>query len=139
VVVKEAPGSLFLQFNTAGVGPPGCEIMAEAITPGSGTSKPRSLGTIVRVPRIESFSVSDQRADDNTWLGTLKGHDLDTIQRVGWDPATGVEVSGIPVPAGNGDEETLPVAVPWPAPSPHAPLYVWLRGESAGRLTSAKL
>jgi hypothetical protein len=93
----------------------------------------------VRVPRIESFSVSDQRADDNTWLGTLKGHDLDTIQRVGWDPATGVEVSGIPVPAGNGDEETLPVAVPWPAPSPHAPLYVWLRGESAGRLTSAKL
>jgi hypothetical protein len=102
-VVKLAPGSSFLSFNTAAVGGPGCEVMAEAITADAGTSEPRDLGAIVRLPKIEAFEVGDRKASEN------------------------------------GSEETLQIAVPWPAPSPHAPLYVWLRGEAAGRLTKSLL
>jgi hypothetical protein len=138
-VVKLAPGSSFLSFNTATVGGPGCEVMAAAMTPDDGTSEPRDLGTIVRLPKIEAFEVGDQKAGENTWFGTLKGEDLDTIERVGWDSTTGTAVNAVPAPAGNGSEETLQVAVPWPAPAPHAPLYVWLRGEATGRLTKSLL
>jgi hypothetical protein len=138
-VVKLAPGSSFLSFNTAAVGGPGCEVMAEAITADDGTSEPRDLGTVVRLPKIEAFEVGDQKAGENAWFGTLKGQDLDTIERVGWDGAAGTPVTAVPAPAGNGSEETLQIVVPWPAPSPHAPLYVWLRGEAAGRLTKSLL
>jgi hypothetical protein len=40
--------------------------------------------------------------------------------------------------AGGDNKESLRVAIPWPAPAPHAPLYIWLRGEERGRLTSAQ-
>jgi hypothetical protein len=131
-VVKVAPGSRFLSFNTAAVGGPGCEVMAEAITPDAGTSEPRDLGTIVRLPKIEAFGISDRKAGDNAWFGTLKGQDLDAIERVGWDASNGTAVTAVPAPAGSGNEETLQIEVPWPAPAPHAPLYVWLRGEAHG-------
>ena len=137
IVVKLAPGSSYLSFNTSAVGQPGCAAMAEAMTPDSGTSLPKSLGTIVRVPHIEGFEVGDRKADENTYLGSLKGQDLDAIERIGWDAKTGTPVTAIPV--ANGTGETLQIAVPWPAPSPHAPLYIWLRGESAGRLTKILL
>lgn len=138
-VIKLAPGSRFVSFNTAAVGGPGCEVMAEAVTPDSGTSEPRDLGTIVRLPKIQAFDVSDRKAGENTWFGTLKGQDLDAIEQVGWDPSNGTVVTAVPAPAGSGDEEILQIAVPWPAPSPHAPLYVWLRGEAVGRLTKSLL
>ena len=32
--------------------------------------------------------------------------------------------------------QTLRLVLPWPAPGPHAPLYVWLRGEQTGRKTA---
>jgi hypothetical protein len=37
--------------------------------------------------------------------------------------------------AGEGSKQTLRIAMPWPSPTPKAPLYVWLRGESEGRAT----
>ncbi|MDQ1469268.1 MAG: hypothetical protein QOJ99_748, partial [Bryobacterales bacterium] len=135
---QQGPGALFLSFNPSTVGPPGCTIMAEAVTPASGTSAPKRLGAIVRLPHIDSFEISDQKAGENTWLGLLRGQDLDTIERVGWDPATGTPVTAIPTPLPGGNGATLQVSVPWPAPAPHAPLYIWLRGESAGRITSVK-
>jgi hypothetical protein len=61
------------------------------------------------------------------------------IEKTGWDAKTGFPVQGIPTPVpGSPQEQTLEVALPWPPPSPHAPVYVWLRGESEGRLTNAK-
>jgi hypothetical protein len=135
---QQGPGALFLSFNPSTVGAPGCNLMAEVITPESGTSALAKLGAIVRLPRIESFIISDQKAGENTWFGQLKGQDLDTIDRVGWDPSAGTPVTAIPAPLPGGDAATLQVAVPWPAPAPHAPLYVWLRGESQGRATSVK-
>ena len=45
----------------------------------------------------------------------------------------------IPSPvAGEASKERLRIVVLWPAPAPHAPLYIWLRGETTGRLTSTK-
>jgi hypothetical protein len=37
---------------------------------------------------------------------------------------------------GEHPSQSLRVVLPWPAPGPHAPLYVWLRGEPQGRKTS---
>src|ERR1035438_10054518 len=31
--------------------------------------------------------------------------------------------------------QTLRIAMPWPSPTPKAPLFVWLRGETEGRAT----
>lgn len=136
---QEAAGSLFLSFNPASVGEPGCAINAEILTSDAGTSEPKPLGTIVRIPHIESFSITDQKTADNVYTGTLKGQDLDAIERVGWDTTTGTPVTAIPAPVAGGGSETLEIPVPWPAPAPHAPLYIWLRGETTGRATSAKL
>jgi len=69
----------------------------------------------------------------------LTGQDLQMIEKTGWDARTGFPVQGIPTPVpGSPQEQTLEVALPWPPPSPHAPVYVWLRGESEGRLSKAK-
>jgi len=66
----------------------------------------------------------------------LKGFDLETIERAGWDARAGVGVAELPRPvAGEAARQTLRIAVPWPSPSPKAPLYIWLRGESEGRAT----
>jgi len=46
-----------------------------------------------------------------------------------------VEAIPAPVP-GEHPSQSLRVVLPWPAPAPHAPLYIWLRGESRGRKTS---
>ena len=59
------------------------------------------------------------------------------IEKTGWDAEHGVPVESIPTPIpGDAARQTLRVVLPWPAPAPHAPLYVWLRGEAAGRKTT---
>jgi hypothetical protein len=71
-------------------------------------------------------------------VGILKGRDLDVIEKTGWDARNGVRVDYVPepVPGNNTSLQTIRIAVPWPAPAPHAPLYVWLRGEGEGRQTT---
>ena len=67
----------------------------------------------------------------------LEGHDLDVIDKTGWDAEHGVPVQAIPTPESSDPAgQTLRVVLPWPAPAPHAPLYVWLRGETVGRKTT---
>jgi hypothetical protein len=93
----------------------------------------------VLLPKIDSFQLSNERAGDASYFAALEGHDLEGIAKVGWDAENGTPVDTIPAPvAGPGNKETLRVAIPWPAPAPHAPLYIWLRGEERGRLTSAQ-
>ena len=113
--------------------------MAKLVTPKSGQSEPRKLGLIVLLPQIESFEIGNEKAGETSYFASLEGHDLEGITKVGWDPQTGTPVDSIPVPvAGAGNKETLRIAIPWPAPAPHASLYVWLRGEDRGRRTTAK-
>lgn len=136
---QESADTVFLAFRPRSVGPPGCGVMVRLVTAKNGASERRKLGTIVLLPQIDSFDISSDKAGDSSWFGTLKGRDLEGITKVGWNASVGTAVDAIPTPvAGAGNHETLRVAVPWPAPSPHASLYVWLRGESQGRQTSAK-
>jgi hypothetical protein len=82
------------------------------------------LGTIVRLPKIDSFQLSADTAGNGEFYGDLKGQGLETIAKVGWDAAAGIPVEAIPAPvAGGGTGQILRVAVPWPAPAPHCPLY----------------
>jgi hypothetical protein len=121
------------------VGQSGCHLTATVTVPATGTSDPFPLGGIVRLPRIDRFTVEDEKLDKSLYAGTLTGYDLQTIEKTGWSASVGFPVQGIPTPIpGNPKEQTLGIAMPWPPPSPQAPLYIWLRGESQGRLTTAR-
>ncbi len=129
---------LFLSLDPGEVGQPGCRLIASVAT-GEGRSDPSPLGQVVRVPRIEQFVLTDEKLGDAVYAGILRGVDLETIEKAGWDAENGLPVEAIPTPApGEPRKQVLRIALPWPAPSPHAPVFVWLRGEDRGRATSAK-
>ncbi|HTS71571.1 MAG TPA: hypothetical protein VMO17_21560, partial [Terriglobia bacterium] len=130
---------LFLSVDPGVVGQSGCQLSA-AITTGSvGSSDPTVLGRVIRLPRIEKFALTEEKLGPSLYAGILTGVDLQIIEKTGWDAKTGFPVQGIPTPVpGSQQEQTLKVELPWPPPSPHAPIYVWLRGESTGRLTDVK-
>jgi len=134
-LASAGPGTLFLSFDPGAIGQSGCTVTASIEVDQLGVSDPFTLGKVQRLPRIESFTMTDDHAA-NGFYGILKGFDLDTIQKTGWDSNAGTDVAELPRPvAGEGAMETLRIAMPWPSPSPKAPMFVWLRGESAGRAT----
>jgi hypothetical protein len=138
-LTQESADTLFLSFLPKAVGPPGCAVAATLVTPKSGRSDRRKLGVIVLLPQIDSFQITNEKAGETSYVASLEGHDLEGVTKVGWDSQTGTPVESIPVPvAGPGNKETLRLAVSWPAPTPHASLYIWLRGEDHGRLTTTK-
>jgi len=131
--------TLFLSLDPATVGHSGCELEATLSAPDTGSSDPYQLGRIVRLPRIEQFTLSNQKLDRRLYSGTLTGEDLQLIEKTGWNPKAGFPVVGIPTPVSTDPaKQTLGVALPWPPPSPQAPLYIWLRGESEARQTNAR-
>jgi hypothetical protein len=126
--------SLFLSFDP-GTWQAGCEVSATLDNGGSGASKAYVLGHVVRLPHIDTFELSDEKSGDN-YAGKLTGTDLETIGQVGWTADNGIPVSGLPTPlGGDSHKQSLVIALPWPPPSPHAPIYIWFRGESEGRVT----
>lgn len=138
-LAQESADTVFLSFLPKIIGPPGCAVDATLVTPKSGRSERRKLGVIVLLPQIDSFQITNEKASETSYVASLEGRDLEGITKVGWDPQTGTPVDAIPMPvAGAGNKESLRIAVPWPAPTPHASLYIWLRGEDRGRLTSTK-
>ncbi len=138
-LTQESADTLFLSFLPKTVGPPGCSVVATLVTPKSGRSDRRKLGVIVLLPQIDAFRITNEKASDTSYVASIEGHDLEGITKIGWDPQTGTPVDAIPMPvAGPGNKETLRLAVSWPAPAPHASLYIWLRGEDRGRLTTTK-
>lgn len=136
-LTQPGPDSLFLSLDPGAVGFPGCALTAVVTTEPEGSSTPQLLGRVIRLPKLEQLSLSNEKAGLSDYVGVLKGADLDTVAKVGWDAQNGVPVDAIPTPVpGEGARQTLRLALPWPAPQPHAPLYVWLRGEAQGRLTT---
>ncbi len=132
-------GELFLSLDPGSVGQSGCMLTASVTTADAGASAPYTLGRIVRLPRIEKFALSDEKTDDGLYLGTLTGRDLQMIAKTGWNAEKGAPVQGIPTPLpGGSDEQTLRIELSWPPPAPRAPLFIWLRGETAGRKTKAQ-
>jgi hypothetical protein len=131
---------LFLSLDAGAVARPGCSLIATAEVDAAGASDPYALGRVVRLPRIESFALTDEKIGDSAYAGVLTGQDLETIEKAGWDAQSGTTVESLPRPvAGGGQSQTLRIVLPWPAPAPHAPVYIWLRGETEGRATKAKL
>ncbi len=131
--------TLFLSIDPATVGHSGCELEATLSAPDTGSSDPYKLGRIVRLPRIEEFRLTDQKLDRRLYSGTLTGEDLQLIEKTGWNPKMGFPVVGIPTPVSTDPaKQTLGIALPWPPPSPQAPLYIWLRGETEARQTNAR-
>ena len=132
-------GILFLSVDPGSVGRSGCQLEATVTVDETGSSEAYALGRVIRLPHIEKFLLSDEKDGGHLFLGSLTGQELQTIERTGWDGKTGYPVQGIPTPAaGDPQEQTLKIELPWPPPSPRAPLYVWLRGETEGRITEAK-
>ncbi len=125
----------FLSLDPGAVGQSGCSLTAVLESDDLGKSDSFPLGKVVRLPRIESFAMTDEKSSDG-YYGLLKGYDLETIEKTGWSGATGLAAPELPRPAaGEGSKQILRIAMPWPSPSPKAPLFVWLRGETDGRAT----
>src|SRR5215472_6506606 len=98
--------------------------------------KPYELPLTV-LPPLDQFTLTSEPAGPSAYAGARKGSGLDLVERTGWDSDHGLPVEAIPAPvAGEPGKQTLRIALPWPAPAPHAPLYVWLRGEEKGRKTA---
>jgi hypothetical protein len=136
-LTQAGPGSLYLSLDPGKVGFPGCVLTAAVTTEPEGRSEPVPLGRVIRLPRVEQLTLTNEKSGPSNYAGVLKGSDLDIVEKVGWDAQTGVPVDSIPTPVpGDPAKQTLRVALPWPAPQPHAPLYVWLRDEPQGRQTS---
>jgi hypothetical protein len=137
----EAAGAetLFVSLDAGAIGRAGCTLTAVIETDAAGKSDPQKLGRVVRLPRITGFTLTDEKVGDAAYAGVLAGYDLETIERAGWDAHSGLAVNDLPKPvAGERDRQTLRIPLPWPSPAPHAPVYIWLRGESEGRATRAK-
>lgn len=131
-------GILFLSLDPGSVGQSGCQLSAVVTTPDAGASDPAVLGTVIRLPQIDKFSLSNSALGGSLYSGTLTGQDLQMIAETGWNADAGYPVEGIPTPVpGSTSEQTLKIQLPWPPPSPGAPVYIWLRGETQGRRTKA--
>ena len=111
-------------------GKPGCVVTVE-MEPGGAEV---AVGKVIRRPELTGFVLTAEWAGPGRFWGELTGKYLERIARVGWNGQEGLAVSELPT----GGGQKLRIAVPWPAPAPHAPLYVWLRGETSGRKTTAK-
>jgi hypothetical protein len=119
------------------VGYPGCRLTATVLIEPEGRSDAFALGRVIRVPRLDKFALTSEKVGDASYAGTVEGNDLDVIEKAGWDTEHGLPVDAIPTPVpGEHPHQTLRLVLPWPAPAPHAPLYIWLRGETKGRRTA---
>jgi hypothetical protein len=134
-----SPGSLFLTFDPAAIGSQGCEISVLVET-ANGRAEPAALGRVVRLPKLTGLSLTDEMAGENLFAGTLTGEDLESVAKVGWNAQDGVAVTAVPRPVG-GDlrKQELRISLPWPAPSPRAPLFIWMPNEQEGRETKTRL
>jgi len=136
---RSGSGGLFLSLLPGAIGQPGCELAAAVETAEAGSSDGWRLGRIALLPKLEKFTVSDEKLSDTQYAGVLEGEHLESISKVGWDAEHGLAVDSLPVPlAGDSQRQTLRIPILWPSPSPRAPLYVWLQGDDKGRRTDSR-
>jgi hypothetical protein len=130
--VASGSGVYYASFDPGSVGQSGCTLNAVIETEAAGASTSVALGKVVRLPRLDALTWTDEKAQGG-YVAILRGTDLERIEKAGWDgQGTGVAVTDAPK-AADRDTQTLRVVLPWPPPSPLAPLQIWLRGDSQGR------
>jgi hypothetical protein len=131
------PGALYLSVDPGAVGYAGRRLVATVILDPEGRSDPFVLGRVIRIPRLDKFTLTTEKIADSGYSGILEGRDLDVIEKAGWNAQHGVPIESIPTPLpDDSSRQKLFIVLPWPAPGPHALLYVWLRGETQGRKTA---
>ena len=132
-------GMLFLSLDPGDIGQTGCKLQVIVETDAEGQSDAHELGRVVRLPKIDALELSAEKLDEGTYAALLKGQDLETVDKAGWDAAKGLPVRGLPAPvAGDARRQVLNIAIPWPSPAPRSPLFIWLRGETEGRQTTVR-
>jgi hypothetical protein len=132
-----SPDQLFLAFDTSGL-PAGCSLQAVIDNGRGGSSQPATLAHILRVPQVDSFTVSDDPPENGTRPYQLTGLNLEMIEKMGWDDNNGLDVSGLPTPLpGPGLKQSIAIQLPDPL-SPDTMLHIWLRGDAKGRSTTVK-
>jgi hypothetical protein len=131
-----AVDQVFLSFDTSRW-PAGCTIQARIDNGPDGLSEACRLGRLVRFPHVDSFQVISSETEAGVYLGELVGTDLQNIEKIGWDANNGFVVTDLPSPIpGAGMKQSLNIKLPAAEPMPHAPLYLWLRGDQQGRATN---
>jgi hypothetical protein len=128
---------LFLAYDSSRQ-PAGCTLQASMDNGRGGSSQPLPLAHIVRLPQVNSFTVSAEQPQNSTRQYQLTGQNLEMIQKLGWDESTAVAVSDLPAAVpGPGLKQSLTIRLPDP-PQADATLEVWLRGDPQGRTTAIK-
>ncbi len=132
-----SPDQLFLAFETSGL-PAGCSLQAVIDNGRDGRSAPFLLAHILRMPQIDTFTVSADPPQNGVRQYQLTGQNLEMIQKLGWDETDGVDVSGLPSPLpGPGLKQSIAVTLPDP-PDAAASLCIWLRGDKQGRAAAVQ-
>ena len=126
------PGAWFATFDPGLVGQSGCTLSATIETEAAGRSAAVVLGKVVRLPRIDSLTWTEEKGQGG-YVAVMQGADLETIERAGWDAQGGIAVTTVPKMSA-GEKQSMRVTLPWPPPSPLAPLQIWLRGEQQPRV-----
>jgi hypothetical protein len=131
-----SPDQLFVSYDTSEF-PAGCTLLGQIDNGMDGKSQPVELAHIRRFPQISSFAAAGPVTSGSSLRPyELRGFNLEMIEQVGWDSNVGQPIPGLPTPIpGQGQQQSLTVDLPDP-PSPKATLYMWLRGETAGRSTT---
>ena len=131
--------TLFLSLDPGRLSATDCSLAVVVQNETTGSSDPHALGRVVRLPRIERFVLSGKKLGESLYEGILTGEELHHIAKAGWDDSQGHPVVGIPTPfPDDPQKQTLRIALPWPSPEPHAPVFIWLRGEDRGRPTRVR-
>jgi hypothetical protein len=132
-----SPDQLFLAFDSSAL-PAGCSLQAVIDNPREGSSQPFTLAHILRIPKIDSFAVSQDQPHNGLRQYRLTGENLEMIQKLGWTESDPVDVSSLPMPLpGPGLKQSVELNLPDP-PKPDATLWVWLRGDQQGRAATIK-
>lgn len=132
-----SPDQLFLSYDTSAF-PAGCKLMATIENGRAGMSQPFALARLIRLPHIESVTpTTTPTTPAGLRTYEITGENLEMIGQLSFDQSLGVEVNALPAAVpGEGQRQSLTVNLPV-APSPSAPLYLWLRGETTARATTA--
>jgi hypothetical protein len=130
--VAAGSGTYFAAFDPGSAGQSGCELQLSIESDASGKSAAVAAGRVVRLPKITELTWTEEKASSGTgYVAVLRGTDLEVIEKAGWEGQPGIDVTSSPRANGGADAtQTLRVVLPWPPPSPLAPLAVWLRGDS---------
>jgi hypothetical protein len=137
-----SPDQLFVSYDTSGF-PAGCTLQAWLDNGRAGRSPAFTLAHLIRLPKIASLAPAVSALPSATTVPAglhayeITGDNLEMIGQLGWDQNIGVDVPGLPAAIpGKGQLQTLVVNLPDP-PGAGALLYIWLRGETSSRATTA--